>query len=87
MTISEFNLKSCTLSELLDHCRPLMGNFDIENDLLIKVSLLRTEDQRMWLFIAAHHLIVDGLSWGIFLEDLLEAYLAFSMGGEGNIAE
>ncbi|HZS20149.1 MAG TPA: condensation domain-containing protein, partial [Pseudonocardiaceae bacterium] len=30
--------------------------------------------QRPWLFIAIHHLVVDGVSWRILLEDLETAY-------------
>jgi amino acid adenylation domain-containing protein/non-ribosomal peptide synthase protein (TIGR01720 family) len=44
-------------------------NFDLGADLLIKASLYKEGDQ-MFLFITAHHLVIDGMSWRILLEDL-----------------
>ncbi|HYC29732.1 MAG TPA: amino acid adenylation domain-containing protein, partial [Chitinophagaceae bacterium] len=45
------------------------GNFNLATDLLIRAAIM--DDQ---LFIIAHHLIIDGISWRILLEDLRAAY-------------
>jgi amino acid adenylation domain-containing protein/non-ribosomal peptide synthase protein (TIGR01720 family) len=46
------------------------GNFDIGKDLLIRAAINSNQ-----LFITAHHLIIDGVSWRILLEDLHTLYL------------
>lgn len=43
-------------------------NFNLESDLLLKASLYQEGEQTL-LFITAHHLIIDGMSWRILLED------------------
>ncbi len=43
--------------------------FDISNDLLVKAALYK-ENGSDYLLITAHHLVMDGLSWRILLEDL-----------------
>ncbi|MFE2085320.1 non-ribosomal peptide synthase/polyketide synthase [Streptomyces scopuliridis] len=40
----------------------------------------RGPERPAWLFIAAHHLLVDGVSWRILLEDLTRAYAQAAAG-------
>lgn len=51
-------------------------SFNIKNSLLIQVSILKDSRQDYYLYIAAHHLVIDGLSWRILLEDFYAFYLA-----------
>jgi amino acid adenylation domain-containing protein/non-ribosomal peptide synthase protein (TIGR01720 family) len=55
------------------------GSFNLEKDLLIRAAILNdsTSDR---LLITAHHLVIDGFSWRIFLEDL---YIVYSSQLEG----
>jgi len=46
------------------------GNFDIEKDLLFKACIFHLNNKERLLLITAHHLLVDGVSWRIILEDL-----------------
>lgn len=55
------------------YCEKLK-NFDLQNDLLLRAALIRLEGHPTRLFITAHHLVVDGVSWRILLEDLVAAY-------------
>ncbi|SDM61245.1 non-ribosomal peptide synthase/polyketide synthase [Allokutzneria albata] len=48
------------------------STMDIEAGQLVRAILFREPAPR--LFIAAHHLVVDGVSWRILLEDLETAY-------------
>jgi surfactin family lipopeptide synthetase A len=48
----------------------LKSSFNIEQDLLIKAQLASENH----LLITAHHLVIDGVSWRILLEDLYSAY-------------
>jgi amino acid adenylation domain-containing protein/non-ribosomal peptide synthase protein (TIGR01720 family) len=47
----------------------LQAEFDLEDGPLLKAALFRSPARR-WLFLAIHHLVVDGVSWRILLGDL-----------------
>ncbi len=60
----------------------LKSSFNLENDLLIKAALFKFSAEEFRLLITIHHLIVDGMSWRIIMEDLSEAYLQLARHGE-----
>lgn len=45
--------------------------FDIENNLLFNVTMINLGNYRQALLFTAHHLIVDGVSWRIILDDFV----------------
>ncbi|OOM73735.1 linear gramicidin synthase subunit D [Clostridium puniceum] len=53
----------------------LQKDIDFENGILIKLGLFKT-DEGDFLLVIIHHLIIDGVSWRILLEDLENAYKA-----------
>jgi bacitracin synthase 3 len=53
----------------------IQTSIDIENGPLVKLGLFKT-DKGDHLLIAIHHLVVDGVSWRIILEDINIAYTA-----------
>lgn len=55
-------------------CGALKTSFDLGTDLLMKVNLIKGEGQPTFLRITLHHLIIDGVSWRILLEDLYVLY-------------
>ena len=60
----------------------LQGSFDLSRGDLLRVAYFDLgpgEDQR--LFLVAHHLVVDGVSWRILLDDLRTAYRQMLEGG------
>jgi len=48
----------------------LNSNFNIENDILIKACIFDLGRNGKRLLIIAHHLVIDGVSWRIVLEDM-----------------
>jgi amino acid adenylation domain-containing protein/non-ribosomal peptide synthase protein (TIGR01720 family) len=54
--------------------RTLKTRFNLAADLLLKVILIKGERQKAMLRITLHHLLVDGISWRILLEDLYAIY-------------
>jgi non-ribosomal peptide synthase protein (TIGR01720 family) len=51
------------------------ASFDLRRGPLLKAALFtRGDGQAPYLFLAAHHLVVDGVSWRILLDDLDTAY-------------
>lgn len=60
----------------------LQRTLDIERGPLMRAALCRSDDGRARLFIAAHHLVVDGLSWRLLLSDIAECHAALAAGSE-----
>ena len=52
----------------------LQSTLDLTNGPLIRVHLFRLNSTEARLLFIAHHLVVDGISWRILLEDLYSAY-------------
>ena len=58
---------------ILAETENLQKDISINNGKLIKIGLFRTEESD-FLFIAVHHLIIDGVSWRILLSDMYDIY-------------
>ncbi len=61
------------LSALPDLAQTIKGQFDLSKSLLLKAALIKAPTET-YLLITAHHLIMDGVSWRIFLQDMYELY-------------
>lgn len=55
---------------LMEIGEELKGSFDIENKILFKAAAFDLGAGERRLLLIAHHLVVDGVSWRIILEDL-----------------
>ncbi len=64
--------------DLLRFCEEIKSGFNIGNTLLIKCGILREKGENDYLLITAHHLIIDGLSWRILLDDLITIITALN---------
>ncbi|MEV5427836.1 non-ribosomal peptide synthase/polyketide synthase [Streptomyces sp. NPDC052701] len=64
----------------------LSGGFDLTGGPLLKAALCRPGDgARPVLLLAAHHLVVDAVSWRVLLEDLDTAYRALRTGNPADL--
>ncbi|SMF89024.1 non-ribosomal peptide synthase domain TIGR01720/amino acid adenylation domain-containing protein [Azospirillum oryzae] len=54
-------------------CDELQGALDLARGPLMRALLIRKPDGGQRLFLVAHHLVVDGVSWRILLEELAAA--------------
>ncbi|RZT39144.1 non-ribosomal peptide synthetase [Cupriavidus agavae] len=62
-------------AERLAHCDAAQRSLDIERGPLLRAVALQTGGA--WqLLLVIHHLVVDGVSWRVLVEDLLAAYQA-----------
>ena len=66
---------------LAEVCHSVRSSFDLSGDLLIKAALIK-KGAEQHLFIVAHHLVVDGVSWRILMEDFWRVYQALEKGEE-----
>ncbi|MFN6483332.1 MULTISPECIES: non-ribosomal peptide synthetase [unclassified Nostoc] len=54
--------------------------FDLEQSPLLRIKLLRLSDAEHLLIVTIHHLVFDGWSVGVFLQELTKLYAAFYHG-------
>ncbi len=57
----------------------LKSAFDITNDLLIRAKIIEAKNKSL-LLVTMHHLVVDGVSWRIFVEQLFIVYNGLTSG-------
>ncbi len=60
----------------------IKSEFDISESLLIKAVIFSDKDEQKYLFLTAHHLVTDGLSWRILLHDLSQTYKSLETGSQ-----
>ncbi|WP_130901319.1 non-ribosomal peptide synthetase [Pseudomonas sp. Sample_11] len=62
----------------LDRCEALFADaqrsLSLQNGPLLRAVLVDVVNDQQRLFIAVHHLVVDGVSWRVLLDDLQTAY-------------
>ena len=86
----EHDLRECKEAEAeLD--RLMLGEFeepfDLEGGPLIRGRLIREGEDEYTLLITMHHIVSDGWSMGVFLNELSALYRAFVKGEEDPLAE
>ncbi|MCP4178297.1 MAG: non-ribosomal peptide synthetase, partial [bacterium] len=60
-------------SYVQDLYHQIKNSFNITNTLLIKAAIIKESNSNS-LFITAHHLLIDGVSWRLLLEDFQKIY-------------
>jgi non-ribosomal peptide synthase protein (TIGR01720 family) len=58
----------------------LQASFDLERGPLVRLALFTGPHGWQRLFLVAHHLVIDGVSWRILLADLVAAYQQMQRG-------
>ncbi|GCA91666.1 non-ribosomal peptide synthetase [Microcystis aeruginosa] len=61
--------------------------FDLANDSLIRATLLQLSDTEHFLLTCLHHIVSDGWSMGVFIEELTTLYNAYTKGLEPLLQE
>ncbi|OQW92260.1 MAG: hypothetical protein BWK79_15060, partial [Beggiatoa sp. IS2] len=61
--------------------------FDFTHELLLRIHLFRLNPQKYQLLLVFHHLVIDGWSVKIFLQELMALYTAFKQGITPNLPE
>ncbi|MCG8296358.1 non-ribosomal peptide synthetase [Pseudomonas entomophila] len=60
--------------EALAHCEVAQRSLDLAAGPLLRVMLLTLPEGRQQLLLVLHHLVVDGVSWRVLLDDLQQLY-------------
>jgi non-ribosomal peptide synthase protein (TIGR01720 family) len=78
---THFRIEEVNLNQgLVEKSRTFEASLNLSQDLLLKALVFTDNGKQEYLFITAHHLLTDGLSWRILLNDLLEVYQALEQG-------
>ncbi|MGA8944246.1 MAG: amino acid adenylation domain-containing protein [Thermoactinomyces sp.] len=72
-TVEEAELAEPALKSLEEHADRLQQSLSLENGPLARLGIFHAENGD-YLLIVIHHLVVDGVSWRIILEDFKTAY-------------
>ncbi|GAB5525204.1 MAG: plipastatin non-ribosomal peptide synthetase PpsC [Roseivirga sp.] len=79
----KFNIPVLELEEnFLHQLSEVKSGFDISKSLLLKAAIIEEKGHQKHLFLTAHHLVTDGMSWRILLHDLSRVYAALEAGKE-----
>ncbi|MFY0480927.1 amino acid adenylation domain-containing protein, partial [Achromobacter marplatensis] len=68
--------------ELAARCNEAQRSLTLSQGPLLRALAVRMADGTEHLLLVVHHLVVDGVSWRILLEDLQAAYQAARQGGQ-----
>ncbi|WP_404479089.1 amino acid adenylation domain-containing protein [Sphingobacterium sp. ML3W] len=66
-------------ADLVAHCERLQGEFSLSGGPLFRGCIFRRDEGDL-LFLLCHHLVVDGVSWRILVEDLSHLYQGYVSG-------
>jgi hypothetical protein len=73
----------------MDQCEALFADahcsLDLETGPLLRALLVDGPEGQQRLFIAIHHLVVDGVSWRVLLDELQTVYRLFEAGDAVNL--
>jgi amino acid adenylation domain-containing protein len=50
------------------------NGFDLSKDILIRISIIKTDERSCEVIVSFHHIIMDGWSLGVIIKDILENY-------------
>ena len=82
--IKEYSVNDNLNRTLADIIRKSNNTLNISDE-LIKINLLRYQGE-CYVICVIHHLIIDGVSWSILLDDLTQMYIAIKEGEETEIS-
>jgi hypothetical protein len=90
--IPVFDLSQSTIDERQGKARELVTQltqrpFDLARGQLLRLVVVRLDDQDQLLVLTMHHIVSDGWSIGIFLRELVSLYNAFVSGNKASLPE
>ncbi|PSJ18787.1 non-ribosomal peptide synthetase [Nitrosomonas supralitoralis] len=65
---------AATAEQLLALCNEAQRSLNLQQGSLVRAMLINMTDQTQRLLLVIHHLVIDGVSWRILIEDLETAY-------------
>ena len=69
-----------SLDDLPAYCTEVQRSLELATGPMLRLALMTLPDGTQRLLLAIHHLVIDGVSWRILLEDLQAAYRQLQAG-------
>lgn len=73
LALTEYDLSSVAVSDeeqrITEHCNQIQASLDLIHGPLLAAGLFTLSGNRRRLLLVLHHLVVDGVSWRILIED------------------
>ena len=69
-------------NEITSMAAKMQAGLDIENGPIFKVAYFDCSERTNRLLLVIHHLIVDGVSWRILMQDIVQVYMMLQAGQE-----
>ena len=66
-------------TDFVKHCQQIQSSINLETGPLLKIAIFKGHEENR-LLIVIHHLVMDGVSWRILLDDLSVLYRQFESG-------
>ncbi|MEH2305427.1 amino acid adenylation domain-containing protein [Nostoc sp.] len=84
-TVAVVDLQHSPLTEQKTAAQKLLEQkaiepFDLAHDALIRGTLVMLSSKEQWLLVCMHHVVCDGWSIGVFVQELQALYNAYSIG-------
>ncbi len=86
MQVFDFSAMDEYAKEVVSACSKVQGSIDLQHGPLVKLGLFKTREGD-YLLIAIHHLVMDGVSWRILMEDFNYGYEAAEKGNKIKLQE
>lgn len=68
----------CAEDSIMSSCSEIAKTpFDLKNDMLIRLHFFEVGEEVSYIFLSAHHVLVDGWSISVILQEIIEVYNAF----------
>lgn len=85
LKIKSLNVNQMTSEQIEAELTSWQSEFDYERGLVFQIGYIHGyQDGSARLFIAAHHLVIDTISWRIIIEDLQHLYEGGTLIGKGS---
>ena len=90
--VEEMDIAACTAQEREEEARRLAREevgraFDLGRGPLLRVKLLRVEEQEHVLVVTMHHIVSDGWSMGIAVQEFTQLYAGYVSGEKTQLPE
>jgi non-ribosomal peptide synthase protein (TIGR01720 family) len=72
---------------ILEKASELQASLNLSEGPLLRICLFSLGENTCRLLVITHHLVMDGMSWRILLEDMRQAYRQLSEGQEAKLAQ
>jgi amino acid adenylation domain-containing protein len=92
LPIAIVDLTGCDPASQREQCRTLYDaeirrGFDLASDLLVRVTLIRLAAEEHLMIFCMHHIVSDGWSVGVFLEEMRRLYVAAVTSREADLPD